>query len=339
MNIKVLVADSSEAVCQMLVKMINKQKNMDVVGIATDLYSARELIKSRQPDVLTLSVEFPKMNGLDFLDKIMTLRPFPVIIVSKLAGESSVVCQRAKKIGASSCILKPKFELLESISDELISKINNAPADFLKLKKSLPIKKIQPTSRLENEHHLIAVGASTGGTEAITVFLKKMPKNCPGIVITQHMPKGFTASFATRLESLCSIKVCEARHNELIKAGTAYIAPGDRHLLVLKKSGLYYTVLSDEAPVNLHKPAIDLLFESVAHNLKGLGVGVLLTGMGKDGAAGLLTMKQQGAKTFAQDEATSVVYGMPKEAVRLGGVDHQLPLEELMPSVLEYLSN
>ena len=337
MTIKVLVTDSSMEICRMLSRIINQQSNMQVVGVANSPFEARALIKKLQPDVLTLSVEFPKMNGLDFLEKIMLLRPMPVVIISKLAGKNSVVYQQAKKRGAYACICKPNLNQFNRVSPEILKKIRSA---------SLQVFEANPTNvnrvlnnKLESDKYIIAIGASTGGTEAITTLLRDMPLDCPGIVITQHMPKGFTASFAVRLASLCAINVCEAKHNELIKPGNAYIAPGDVHLEVQKKSGLYYTFLSDAEPINLHKPSIDYLFNSMADCVKTTGIGIILTGMGKDGATGLLKMKQSGAKTFAQNEETSVVYGMPKEAMNLGGVNHQLALEDIVPAMFQYLKS
>ena len=337
MTIKVLVTDSSLDVCNVLSRIINQQNNMQVVGIAHSPFEARSKIKELQPDVLTLSVEFPKMNGLDFLEKIMMLRPMPVIIISKLAANNSVIYQQAHKRGACACIHKPSLNQFSQMAPELINKIISASQKKFQSRAMNEIN--APANKIESDKYVIAIGASTGGTEAITVLLKEMPLNCPGIVITQHMPKGFTASFAARLTSICSINVCEAKHNELIKPGNAYIAPGDTHLEVQKKSGLYYTFLSDADPINLHKPSIDHLFNSMADCVKTTGIGIILTGMGKDGATGLLKMKQCGAKTFAQDEETSVVYGMPKEAMTVGAVNHQLALQEIVPTVLQYLKS
>ena len=334
-TLKVLVTDSSKEVCRLLSHIINQQVNMQVVGVANSPFEARTLIKKLQPDVLTLAVEFPKMNGLDFLEKIMTLRPMPVIVISKLANKDSIICQQAYKRGAFACIHKPNMNQFDQITPDLIQAVIGASQ---KTFKKAPVSSINTANnKLESDKYIIAIGASTGGTEAITELLKDMPLNCPGIVITQHMPKGFTASFAARLDTLCSIKVCEAKHNELIKPGHVYIAPGDTHLEVQKKSGLYYTFLSDAEPINLHKPSIDHLFNSMANCAKTTGVGVLLTGMGKDGAKGLLEMKNNGAKTFAQDEVTSIVYGMPKEAMNIGAVNHQLALHDIVPALLQYI--
>lgn len=335
MTIKVLITDSSMEVCSNFARIINQENNMLVVGIANTPFEARALIKKLQPDVLTLSVDFPKMNGLDFLEKIMSLRPMPVVIISKLAVKDTVIYQQALKLGACSCICKPTLNQLDQIAPELIQKIAGASQQAFKINAAHSASSVR--NKLESEKYIIAIGASTGGTEAITALLKEMPLNCPGIVITQHMPKGFTASFALRLASLCSINVCEAKHNELIKPGNAYIAPGDTHLEVQKKSGSYYTFLSDAAPINLHKPSIDHLFNSMADCVKTTGIGIILTGMGKDGAMGLLEMKKSGAQTFAQDEVTSVVYGMPKEAMNVGAVDQQLALQDIVPTLLQYL--
>ncbi|PMH41407.1 hypothetical protein BCU68_15745 [Vibrio sp. 10N.286.49.B3] len=332
MQLKVLVTDSSLTVCESIEKVISSQSNMSVVGIAHSPFQARQMIKDLNPDVLTLSIEFSHMNGLDFLDKIMSLRPMPVVIISKLAQRGSLISQQALKIGATACVTKPKNMNIELIARDIIKSIRDASYVF---ERNITVaKQLSQVKKVDLSHYLIAIGASTGGTEAITHLLTQMPVNCPGIVIAQHMPKGFTASFAERLQSLCAINVSEAKHDTPIQSGHAYIAPGGLHLQVQKRSGAYYTMLSDSDPVNLHKPSIDILFESVADNIKKLSIGIILTGMGKDGALGLLKMKQAGAKTLSQNEATSLVYGMPREAVKVGAVTHELALDDIVASAL-----
>jgi two-component system chemotaxis response regulator CheB len=337
MPLKVLVTDSSVEVCKAIQSIVNTQSNMRVVGFAHTPFEARQLIKDLEPDVLTLSIEFQKMSGLDFLDKIMKLRPMPVVIISKLSANNSLITEKALKMGATACICKPKGDNLDSIASEIINQIRNARTLFEE--KLIKIKNAQSIIHSRPNNHLIAIGASTGGTEAITGLLTQVPLDSPGIVIAQHMPKGFTASFADRLTSLCAIKVSEAKHDSIIETGNAYIAPGGLHLLVQKRAGRYYTMLSDDDAVNLHKPSIDILFESVAENIKHLGIGIILTGMGKDGASGLLKMRKAGAKTFGQDEKTSLVYGMPREAKKIGAVQEVLPLNEIMPATFDYLKS
>ncbi len=338
MSIKVLVIDASDEICQALSSIINLQDDMHVISVAHDAHTARDFIKSMEIDVLTLSVNLPKMNGLTFLEKLMSGHPIPVVLVSSLAVKGSAICNQALKIGATSCILKPKIEQIAMIANELSTKIRLAMQEPAPIE-SKSFSKKNATSSINNERFIIAIGASTGGTQAITTLLATLPVTCPGIVITQHMPKGFTDSFATRLNSQCKITVCEARHDEIIKVGCAYIAPGNKHLLVTKKRGRYYTVISDSEPVNLHKPAVDLLFESVADSVGRYAVGVILTGMGKDGALGLLKMQEHGGQTIAQDEQSSIVYGMAKQAVSLGGVNQELALDDIGAEIMNLINS
>ncbi|MCG9659004.1 protein-glutamate methylesterase/protein-glutamine glutaminase [Vibrio mediterranei] len=346
MPLKVLITDSCSETCQTLRHIINAQTSMTVVGIAHNVRQARALIKQLNPDVVTLAIELEGMNGLDFLNKIMTLRPMPVVVISKLLNRNSLLIQQALKLGAMACVAIPKTtnatgSNLDSFALDVIKNLKQAHLQYhkksqlrsitLELEQQLTERKSRPNPNATR--YLIAIGASTGGTEAITALLKQLPEDCPGIVIAQHMPAGFTRSFAARLQSLCSIQVLEAKHEEVIESGHAYIAPGNSHLVVEMRAGCYYTILSNEDPVNLHKPSIDVLFESVSANIKTFGIGVLLTGMGKDGAAGLLKMKQAGALTFAQDEKSCVVYGMPREAMKLGAAIKQLSIPDIADSI------
>ena len=356
MPLKVIITDSCHETCEVLNRIISSQANMTVAAIAHDAKQARALIKRIKPDVVTLAIELDGMNGLDFLDKIMTLRPMPVVIISKLIDRNPSIAQQALKLGAMSCLAKPHVHQsqgpnFEAFAISVIKQLKHAAVHFkYEQQKSYPLTNtiksvaksaVSPPNNKPSlgdvTHHLIAIGASTGGTEAITLLLKGLPTDCPGIVIAQHMPPGFTHSFAARLQGLCAIKVQEAQHDQIIRSGHAYIAPGNTHLLVQKRAGVYYTILSEGQPVNLHKPSIDVLFESIAENIKTLGVGVILTGMGKDGAAGLLKMKQAGAKTFAQDEKSSVVYGMPREAKKIGAVLQELPIDEMAQAILSII--
>ncbi|MDP1596451.1 MAG: chemotaxis response regulator protein-glutamate methylesterase [Methylotenera sp.] len=346
MKIKVLVIDDSALIRSLLTEIINSQSDMVVVGAAPDPLVAREMIKHLNPDVLTLDVEMPKMDGLDFLEKLMRLRPMPVVMVSTLTERGSEITMRALELGAIDFVTKPKMSITEGMreyTDIITDKIRIASqARIASLSRpstaqaatSAPVQLRNP---LISSEKLLIIGASTGGTEAIKAFLLQMPSDCPGILITQHMPAGFTKSFANRLNSLCQISVQEAQGGERILPGHAYIAPGDQHLLLARSGANYVTQLSDAAPVSRHKPSVDVLFESAATFAGKNAIGVILTGMGKDGAAGMALMKQAGAYNFAQNEASCVVYGMPKEAVAHGGVDEIAHLNDLPKLVLNYL--
>lgn len=346
MKIKVLVIDDSALIRSLLTEIINSQSDMQVVGAAPDPLVAREMIKQLNPDVLTLDVEMPKMDGLDFLEKLMRLRPMPVVMVSTLTEQGSEITMRALELGAVDFVTKPKMSITEGMreyTDIITDKIRAASQARIA---SLPrpsathAKAATPTqlrNPLISSEKLLIIGASTGGTEAIKAFLLQMPSDCPGILITQHMPAGFTRSFANRLNSLCQISVKEAEGGERILPGHAYIAPGDKHLLLARSGANYVTQLSDAAPVSRHKPSVDVLFESAATFAGKNAIGVILTGMGKDGAAGMALMKQSGAYNFAQNEESCVVYGMPKEAVAHGGVDEVAHLNDLPKLVLNYL--
>jgi two-component system, chemotaxis family, protein-glutamate methylesterase/glutaminase len=346
MKTKVLVIDDSALIRSLLTEMINQQKDLEVVGAAPDPLIAREMIKQLNPDVLTLDVEMPKMDGLDFLEKLMRLRPMPVLMVSTLTERGSEITLRALELGATDFVTKPKTAITEGMreySTIIAEKIRTAAkAKIACLQRSAkPSAQSETLGMLKNplisSEKLIIIGASTGGTEAIKSFLLQMPSDCPGILITQHMPAGFTKSFANRLDSLCKISVKEAVDGERVLPGHAYIAPGDKHLLLARSGANYITKLSDAEPVNRHKPSVDVLFDSAAANAGKNAIGVILTGMGKDGAAGMARMKQAGSFNYAQNEESCVVYGMPREAVAHGGVDEIAHLTELPKLVLTYL--
>ena len=348
MKTKVLIVDDSALIRSLLTEIINSQHDMVVVGAAPDPLIAREMIKQHNPDVLTLDVEMPKMDGLEFLEKLMRLRPMPVVMVSTLTERGSEITMRALELGATDFVTKPKMSITDGMleyTDLIADKIRAAShAKVASLSRTSPQPnngKGAPVSLrnpLISSEKLIIVGASTGGTEAIKAFLLGMPSDCPGILITQHMPAGFTKSFANRLNSLCQISVTEAEHGERILPGHAYIAPGDKHLMLARSGANYVVQLSDEPPVNRHKPSVDVLFDSVANCAGKNAIGVILTGMGKDGAVGMFNMKNAGSYNFAQNEASCVVYGMPKEAVAHGGVDEIAHLNELPAMVLNYLT-
>lgn len=344
MKIKVLVIDDSALIRSLLTEIINSQRDMVVVGAAPDPIVARDMIKQLNPDVLTLDVEMPRMDGLDFLEKLMRLRPMPVVMVSTLTERGSEITMRALELGAVDFVTKPKMSITEGMleyTDLIADKIRAASVAKVATLARHAVPEAGAPAKLKNpfisSEKLLIIGASTGGTEAIKSFLLKMPSDCPGILITQHMPAGFTKSFANRLDSLCQISVKEAQGGERILPGHAFIAPGDKHLLLARSGANYVTELSDAPPVNRHKPSVDVLFDSAADLAGKNAIGVILTGMGKDGAAGMARMREAGAYNFAQNEESCVVYGMPKEAVAHGGVDEVAHLEELPKLVLNYL--
>lgn len=346
MKIKVLIVDDSALIRSVMSEIIGSQQDMEVVGAAPDPIVARELIKQTNPDVLTLDVEMPKMDGLDFLEKLMRLRPMPVIMVSSLTERGSEITMRALELGAVDFVTKPKMSIHTGMLEyaELIAeKIRAASKARIKPRSLAAGKTAEGTLPLlrnpfASSEKLIIIGASTGGTEAIKEFLIQMPSDCPGILITQHMPEGFTRSFARRLDSLCKISVKEAEGGERILPGHAYLAPGHSHLLLARSGANYVTQLDQGPPVNRHRPSVDVLFRSAASSAGKNAVGVILTGMGKDGAAGMLEMKQAGAYNFAQDEASCVVFGMPREAIALGATHDVGPLNEMPGRVLAYFS-
>ncbi len=349
MKIKVLIVDDSALIRGIMKEIINSQPDMEVVGAAPDPLVARDLIKQTNPDVLTLDVEMPKMDGLDFLEKLMRLRPMPVVMVSSLTERGNEITLRALELGAVDFVTKPKISIQSGMLEytELIAdKIRGAAKARIRAR-ALPstdgaVQGGRPLPQIGNpltsSEKLIIIGASTGGTEAIKDFLLQMPSDCPGILITQHMPEGFTRSFAKRLDSLCKISVNEAEGGERVLPGHAYIAPGHSHLLLARSGANYVTQLDQGPPVNRHRPSVDVLFRSAAIAAGKNAVGVILTGMGKDGALGMLEMKQAGAHNFAQDEASCVVFGMPREAIAVGAADEIAPLLELPGKVLAWLS-
>ena len=342
MKIRVLVIDDSALMRGLLTEMINAAPDLEVVGAAPDAASAREMIKMLNPDVLTLDVHMPKMDGLEFLDRLMRLRPMPVVMVSSFTDAGSETTLKALELGAVDFIGKPRAESATRIADfaeELLEKIRAAKGARLLSKGAsrhgaTSFGLVQPVHapsaiRLATGGKMIFLGASTGGTEAIKEFLMAIPAECPPILIVQHMPESFTASFARRLDGLCAPRVIEVQGNERVEPGNVYIAPGHSHLQVRRSSTGYVTELLSTPPVNRHRPSVDVLFDSAATLVGRQAVGVILTGMGKDGAQGLLRMRQAGARTFGQDEASCVVYGMPREAFLVGAVEEQVALNEL----------
>lgn len=347
-KIKVLCVDDSALIRSVMTEIINSQPDMTVVGTAADPLVARELIKQTNPDVLTLDVEMPRMDGLEFLEKLMRLRPMPVLMVSSLTERGSEIALTALELGAVDFVTKPKLGVRDGLLNytELIaSKIRAASAARLLPSRRGAAAKAAAAgpgeaplrSPLLSTEKLIIIGASTGGTEAIRDVLQPLPSDSPAVMIAQHMPPGFTKSFAQRLDGLCRITVKEAEHGERVLPGHAYIAPGGFHLSLARSGANYVAHLDQEPPVNRHRPSIDVLFDSVARHAGRNAIGVILTGMGKDGAEGLLRMKQAGAHTLAQDEASCVVFGMPREAIAIGAAHEVAPLHEMSRRVLAHL--
>lgn len=346
---KVLIVDDSPLMRRLLTDIVNGAGDMRVVGTAADPIAAHEMIKTLAPDVLTLDVEMPKMNGIEFLRRLMRFRPMPVVMVSAFTGHGSEQTLKALELGAVDFVAKPsQGDLLRPASGarsasadfagELRDKIRSARASRIPPCNNADAERPAPASPRMVEarpgwrpapEDLIVIGASTGGTEALKEVLIALPENTPGILIVQHMPPSFTGSFARRLDSLCRIHVKEAGHGERVQPGTAYVAPGHSHLLLKKSGAGYQTELSQAEPVNRHRPSVDVLFHAAAAVAGRHAIGAILTGMGKDGAAGMLAMKRAGAWTLAQDQASCVVYGMPREAVALRAVEEVAPLSEI----------
>jgi two-component system, chemotaxis family, protein-glutamate methylesterase/glutaminase len=343
-RIKVLIVDDSALVRRILTEMLSSDASITVLGAAHDAYDAREKIKALNPDVLTLDVEMPRMDGLTFLRNLMRLRPMPVIMVSSLTDKGAEVTLDALSIGAVDYLSKPKSDLAATLADykeELIAKVKaaasarvRATAPAASASADAIVAKRDPRRQLRTTERIIAIGASTGGTEAIKEVLIRLPPDTPGIVITQHIPKLFSGAFARRMDACCQVSVCEAEDGQQILRGHAYVAPGDMHLLVVRDGARYVCRLDQGPPVNRHKPSVDVLFRSVAQQAGRNAIGVILTGMGKDGALGLKEMRDAGGRTVAQDEATSIVWGMPGEAVALGGAEDVLPLGDIWSHVV-----
>ncbi|MBF0223913.1 MAG: chemotaxis response regulator protein-glutamate methylesterase [Desulfobacterales bacterium] len=334
--IKVLIVDDSAIVRKVLSEELSKVKGIEIVGTAPDPYIARDKIVFLQPDVITLDIEMPRMDGITFLRKLMKYYPLPVIIVSSLTYEGSKLAIEALSLGAVDVVSKPSSAYsVDDMAIQLADKIKaaalvNVKSKFSTLKIDAPIQKKQISKALgSTTNKIIAIGASTGGTEAIKTVLLGMPPDCPGIVIVQHMPEKFTASFAERLNSLCEIKVKEAEDQESVANGKALIAPGNFHMLLKRSGSRYYVEIKKGPLVHHQRPSADVLFKSVADYAGANAIGIILTGMGADGAAGLLDMKKAGASTIAQDERSCVVFGMPKEAIKIGSVDKIADIDDI----------
>jgi two-component system chemotaxis response regulator CheB len=333
-QIKVLIVDDSAFIRVLLTQIFQSDDEISVVGTAEDPYDAREKIKKYSPDVITLDVEMPKMDGITFLKNLMRLRPMPVVMVSTLTQAGADITLQALGIGAFDFVAKPTSDVKESIkqlSQELIGKVKAAAkCNIHAVEKNI----VSADSKLTVDNKkittdLIAIGSSTGGTEALQAVLKPLPTNLPPIVMAQHIPDLFSSSYAKRLNREVSMKVMEVRGPQLLEPGNAYLAPGHMHMKIKQKDNELWGFLSDDEPVNRHKPAVDVLFNSIPEPLRKRCVAFILTGMGQDGAKGLLNLKQSGTKTFVQDEATSIVWGMPGAAYKLGAADDVLPLTDI----------
>lgn len=362
-KIRVVVVDDSALVRSMLTEIINRQSDMECIGAAADPFVAREMIRNLNPDVITLDVEMPRMDGIDFLSKLMRLRPMPVVMVSTLTERGAEVTLKALELGAVDFVAKPKIGVadgLRQLADDITDKVrvaSKARINRLHLPAApaaapgsaarpaggpatapaaRPVVATPSLGRLSTEK-LIFIGASTGGTEATKEVLASLPADAPGVVITQHMPPGFTRNYAARLDGLCKISVKEASDGERILPGHAYIAPGGMHLSVERSGANYIARVQDGDPVNRHKPSVEVLFKSAARVVGPNAIGIMLTGMGADGARAMREMKDAGAYCVAQDEATCVVFGMPREAINAGAINEVLPLTKIAPHVLDHL--
>jgi two-component system, chemotaxis family, protein-glutamate methylesterase/glutaminase len=349
-RIRVLVIDDSALVRQILCDVLRSDPAIEVVGAAGDAHIARDKIKKLNPDVLTLDVEMPKMDGLTFLSNLMRLHPMPVVMVSSLTERGADITLDALAMGAVDFLPKPRLDIaatLQDYGDELIAKIKIAAGANVQALDSRRISKALTRSEpalsaargerrpMRSTDRIVAIGASTGGTEAIKEVLCNMPPDSPGMLITQHIPPTFSASFARRMNEVSPLTVCEAQDGQQVLAGHVYIAPGDYHLRLVRNGARYVCKVDQEAPVNRHRPSVDVLFRSVAQNAGQNAIGVLLTGMGRDGARGLKAMRTAGAATVAQDEHTSVVWGMPGEAVSIGATEDVLPIDAIAARIVE----
>jgi two-component system chemotaxis response regulator CheB len=344
---RVLIVDDSAVVRQTLSRLLSEDPEIEVIATASDPFVAADRIAEEVPDVITLDIEMPRMDGLTFLKKLMVQHPIPVVICSSLAEEGAASTLRALDYGAVDIITKPRLGTRQFLEDSQITLCNVVKAAAsARLRSPRSVQAIEPKltadailarathAMAQTTEKVVAVGASTGGTEALKELLESLPADAPGIVIVQHMPELFTRAFASRLDGLCAVTVKEAESNDTVIRGRVLIAPGNHHLLLKRSGARYHVEVKDGPLVCRHRPSVDVLFRSAARYAGRNAVGVILTGMGDDGARGMLEMKQAGATTIAQDEATSVVFGMPKEAIKLNCVDRVLPLESIAGSIL-----
>ena len=352
-KIKVLIVDDSAVVRQTLSAILNSDKEIEVLDTAADPFYAAKKIQSNLPDVITLDIEMPRMDGLTFLKKVMAQHPIPVVIISSLTVKGTQTALKALEYGAVEIITKPQLGTKEFLEEsrirlcDIVKAASRANLRKIKAKKYIHPIEVKPKlsadavlmksnrqSMIKTTESVVAIGASTGGTEALAEFLQALPPDSPGIVIVQHMPEIFTKSFANRLDELCMISVKEAENRDSVIRGRALIAPGNKHMLLKRSGARYYVEIVDGPLVNRHRPAVDVLFRSIAKYAGSNSIGIILTGMGSDGALGMLEMRDVGARTIAQNEESCVVYGMPKEAIKLKAAEKILPLENIAPYVL-----
>ncbi len=338
-KIKVLCIDDSSLMRKIMTQIVDEQPDMEMVATAPDPIIARDLIKQHNPDVLTLDVEMPRMDGLEFLDRLMRLRPMPVVMLSSLTSKGSDITLNALELGAVDFIAKPSMGLqggMGHYSEMIVDKIRMAAKARVRRREGHHASPRVIQAPRAGSEKIIAIGSSTGGTEALRQILMSMPQGCPGIVIAQHMPPGFTRSFATRMDSLCQISVSEAINGEPVLPGHAYITPGGFHMELKRNGANYQIALNDGQPIDRHRPSVDALFHSVAQCAGKNAIGAILTGMGHDGAAGMLAMHQAGAWTIAQSERTCVVFGMPREAIAFGGVSETVDLDQISQHLINH---
>lgn len=367
-KVRVLIVDDSAVMRELLRRILSRDPEIEVVGSAPDPIAAEARIPLDRPDVLTLDVDMPRMDGLTFLERLMATNPLPVVMVSALTQRGCETAMRALELGAVDVLAKPKFDVehgTRAMAADIVAVVKAAgaarPRRGVLSRPTAPAaptaQAVRPPSSTSTprpvgparpsipapgpdagSRHVVAIGASTGGTEALLEVLQHLPEDTPGTVIVQHMPAGFTKAFANRLDRSCKVRVKEAEHGDPVVRGTVLIAPGDRHMTVEREGGRFVVHLNDGPPVGYHKPAVDVLFDSVAARVGASAVGVILTGMGADGAAGLVAMRRSGAHTVAQDEATSVVYGMPREAAARGGAESVEPLHQIAGTITRWVA-
>ena len=337
MTIRVLVVDDSALIRQILSEIIKSEPDMTLVGAAPDAFVAKKLVLEKSPDVITLDIEMPKVDGLRFLEVLMNARPTPVVMISTLTEKGADATLRSLELGAIDFVAKPKIGVAQGMAEYhelIVDKIRTAARS--KVKKASPAQAASVNKvSYSGTEKLIAIGASTGGTEAIKEVLRTFPANAPATVITQHMPAGFTSTYAKRLDAVCQMQVKEAKGGERLLPGQAYLAPGDKHMEIERSGADYRIRLTDGARVSGHKPSVDVLFNSICKSAGSNALGVLLTGMGSDGASGLLEMFNAGCETFCQDEASCIVFGMPKVAIEKGAAKRVISLDDMGRSVLQ----
>ena len=348
-KIRVLIVDDSAVVRQTMSDILSSDPQIEVMSTAGDPFIAAERIRHEIPDVITLDVEMPRMDGITFLHKIMSQHPIPVVMCSTLTEKGSETALKALEYGAVEIIQKPRLgtkifleesrlricDAVKAASQARVRRISAVPHTVApKLTADVIMEKPKSRAMIQTTEKVVVIGASTGGTEALRVFLESLPADCPGIVIVQHMPEGFTRAFSQRLDGLCRITVKEAENNDTVVRGRALIAPGNHHLILKRSGARYYVEIKDGPLVSRHRPSVDVLFRSAARYAGKNAVGVIMTGMGDDGARGMLEMKQSGAVNIAQDEASCIVFGMPNEAIKMGGVDYVRPLDAICREVI-----